>query len=73
MPWLPSRYSLVTNMTATINNNTVSMNVQDTLPVLLRMLDAEEMAHYECMTPTTLDTLSSYRDAVEPMPYSGIV
>ena len=62
-------HSLVTNMTATINNNTVSMNVQDTLPVLLRMLDAEEMAHYECMTPTTLDTLSSYRDAVEPMPY----
>ena len=56
-------------MTATINNNTVSMNVQDTLPVLLRMLDAEEMAHYECMTPTTLDTLSSYRDAVEPLPY----
>jgi hypothetical protein len=33
-------------MTATINNNTVSMNVQDTLPLLLRMLDSEEMAKY---------------------------
>jgi hypothetical protein len=51
-------HSLVSNMTATINNNTVSMNVQDTLPLLLRMLDSEEMAKYECMTPTTLDYLS---------------
>jgi hypothetical protein len=34
------------------------MNVQDTLPLLLRMLDSEEMAKYECMTPTTLDYLS---------------
>ena len=50
-------HSLVTNMTATINNNTVSMNVQDTLPLLLRLLDSEEMAKYECMTPTTLDYL----------------
>jgi hypothetical protein len=30
-------HSLVTNMTTTINNNTVSMNVQDTLPALLRL------------------------------------
>jgi hypothetical protein len=45
-------HSLVTNMTTTINNNTVSMNVQDTLPALLRLIDAEELAKYECMTPT---------------------
>ena len=62
-------HSLVSNMTATINNNTVSMNVQDTLPLLLRMLDSEEMAKYECMTPTTLDYLSDYRDGVEPLQY----
>ena len=40
-------HSLVTNMTCTINNNTVSQNVQDTLPVLLRLLDAEGLAKYE--------------------------
>ena len=62
-------HSLVTNMTATINNNTVSMNVQDTLPLLLRLLDAEEMAKYECMTPTTLDYLGNLRDGVYPLPY----
>ena len=62
-------HSLVSNMTATINNNTVSMNVQDTLPLLLRMLDAEEMAKYECMTPTTLDHLSSYRDGVDQLEF----
>jgi hypothetical protein len=53
-------------MTATINNNTISMNVQDTLPVLLRLLDPEELAKYDSMTPTTLDFLASYRDAVKP-------
>ena len=45
-------------MTATINNNTVSMNMQDTLPVLLRLLDPEELARYNDMTPTALDYLS---------------
>ena len=58
-------HSLVQNMTATINNNTVSMNVQDTLPALLRMLDPEELAKYECMTPTGLDFLANYRDGIE--------
>ena len=61
--------SLVTNMTCTINNNTVSMNVQDTLPVLLRLLDAEELAKYECMTPTTLDFLANYRDGIDLLEY----
>ena len=37
-------HSLVSTMTTTINNNTVSMNIQDTLPVLLRLMDDEEMA-----------------------------
>ena len=37
-------HSLVSTMTATINNNTVSMNVQDTLPILLRLADPEELA-----------------------------
>ena len=62
-------HSLVTNMTATINNNTVSMNVQDTLPTLLRLIDAEELAKYECMTPTGLDYLQDSRDGVDAQDY----
>ena len=37
-------HSLVTTMTATINNNTISQNMMDTLPILLRMVDSEEFA-----------------------------
>ena len=62
-------HHLVTQMTTTINNNTVSLNVQDTLPLVLRLLDPEELAKYECMTPTTLDFLANYADAVQPMDY----
>ena len=58
-------HSVVTQMTGTINNNTVSMNVQETLPALLRMMDPEELAHYDCMTPTGLDYLGDYRDGVD--------
>ena len=33
-------HSLMTTMTATINNNTISQNMMDTLPILLRMVDS---------------------------------
>ena len=56
-------------MTATINNNTISQNVADTLPILLRMVDPEEFAKYDCMTPTTLDYLAHYEDGVMRMPF----
>ena len=56
-------------MTATINNNTVSQNMADTLPILLRIVDPEEFARYDCMTPTALDYLSDYRDGVHKMEY----
>ena len=62
-------HSLVSTMTATINNNTVSMNVQETLPTLLRLLDDEEICNYDDMTPTTLDYLANYADAVDRMPF----
>ena len=35
-------HSLVNVMSATINNNTATTNVQETLPLLLRMVDPEE-------------------------------
>jgi hypothetical protein len=56
-------------MTATINNNTVSCKMQDTIPVLLRLLDPEELTRYNTMTPTTLDYLANYADAVDWMSY----
>ena len=63
-------HSLVQNMTCTINNNTVSMNVADTLAPLLRLLDPEETARYDCLTPTSLDYLGNYRDGVHKLPYT---
>ena len=60
-------HSLVSTMTTTINNDTVSMNVQDTLPVLLRLVDAEELAKYNDMTPTALDHLAHYSDGIDAM------
>jgi hypothetical protein len=62
-------HQLVSTMTATINNNSVSMNVQDVLPAMLRMRDAEELELYDCTTPTTLDYLANYRDGVDTMQY----
>ena len=62
-------HSLVTTMTATINNNTISQNMMDTLPILLRMVDSEEFAKYDCMTPTALDYLAEYKDGVHRMDF----
>ena len=62
-------HSLVATMTATINNNTVAMNVADVLPAILRLMDPEELAYYNDLTPTTLDYVSDYADGVDRMPY----
>ena len=62
-------HSLVSTMTATINNNTISWNVQETLPLLLRLLDQEELAKYNDMTPTALDHLAHYSDSVDYLAY----
>ncbi len=61
--------SLVSTMTATINNNTISQNMMDTLPILLRMVDPEEFAKYDSMTPTALDYLADYKDGVHKMEF----
>ena len=60
-------HSLVSVMSATINNNTVSFNAQETLPLLLRMVDPEEFATDDCMTPTALDFPAHYTDAIQAM------
>ena len=58
-------HSLVNVMSCTINNNTVNLNVQESLPILLRMVDPEEFSKYDSMTPTALDFLANYEDAVK--------
>ena len=49
-------------MSATINNNTVSLNVRDVLPAMLRMLDNRELAHYNNSTPVAYDQYRDYAD-----------
>lgn len=53
-------HQLMTVMSATINNNTVSLNVRDALPALLRLLDKHELTWANSTTPTFPDTLGSY-------------
>ncbi|MFM7982013.1 MAG: phage major capsid domain-containing protein [Candidatus Fonsibacter sp.] len=58
-------HNLVSAMSCTINNNTNNLNVQDSLPLLLRMVDPEEFSKYDSMTPTALDFLANYEDAIK--------
>ena len=69
MHYLRLHCNVVSTMTTTINNNTVSMNVQDTQPLVLRMLDPQELAEYNDMTPATLDCLTHFSDSVEDMAF----
>jgi hypothetical protein len=59
--------SLINNMQIAINNNTISMQVAEILPILLRLYDPETLAKYDSLTPTTLDQLSDYTDAVQKL------
>jgi hypothetical protein len=47
-------------MTATINNNSVSINMRDVLPAILRFNDRRELARYNGYTPTAFDTVADY-------------
>ena len=62
-------HNLVATVTCTINNSTVATNMQDVLPIILRLCDPEELANYNDMTPTTSDYLSAYADGVDRMPF----
>jgi hypothetical protein len=57
-------HQLMTVMSATINNNTVSINIRDVLPVITRLLDCEDLVCYNSSTPTFADTYASYSPAV---------
>ena len=57
-------HQLMSVASATINNNTVSVNVQDVLPAIMRMLDHRELSAYNGYTPTYQDTYANYVDGV---------
>jgi hypothetical protein len=57
-------HSLINTMSCTINNNTVSMNVKDVLPALVRMLDNRELARYNNTTPVLYDSYLNYADMI---------
>lgn len=57
-------HSMTSTMTATINNNSITINQNDTLPILLRMLDREELARYNGYTPNAFDSLLKYTDGL---------
>lgn len=57
-------HQCVSVMTATINNNSVSINMADCLPAILRFHDKRELSRYNGMTPTAVDTYYNYADGV---------
>ena len=57
-------HQLATVMTATINNNSVSLNVRDVLPAILRFNDRRELQRYNGTTPVAPDLLGVYADGI---------
>jgi len=49
--------SSITSINATINNTSVSVNTQDVLPLLLKMIPQRELARYQGTTPTYVDSV----------------
>lgn len=57
-------HQLSTVMSCTINNNSVSSNMRDILPALLRMNDIRELQRYNGYAPVQYDIMGKYSDAV---------
>ena len=64
-------HQLISTLSATINNNTVSINTRDVLPQLLRLLDIHELQKYNGFTPTTPDYYGEYFSGVSLNPLSS--
>lgn len=57
-------HNLMSTIQATINSNTVSLQVQDVLPQLLRLNNKNDLLAYNGSTPVAYDTFLNYSDAV---------
>ena len=55
-------HSLCQNMSATINNNTVSCNMKDILAPMLRLIDYSDLNKYHNTTPVAYDQYLDYAD-----------
>ena len=58
-------HSLIQTQTTTINNNSITQNTKDLLPIILRMLDPHELQKYEATTPVLPDSFADYNSCVE--------
>jgi hypothetical protein len=61
-PW--PLHSLLSVQTATINNNSVSVNMIDVLPALLRFIDKRELQRLNGTSPVQFDTYQNYQDGI---------
>lgn len=57
-------HQLCTVMTATVNNNSTSINMRDVLPTILRLQNKKDLARYNSYTPTMYDTYQNYSDGL---------
>lgn len=58
-------HSSIKNMTCSINNNSFTVNTQDILQQLIKMIDPKDLQKYNNMTPTLPDLyFNNYIDAV---------
>lgn len=58
-------HQLMTVASATINNNTVSINIRDVLPFIIRALDKGDLNAYNATTATAVDSYLQYASAVD--------
>jgi Sputnik virophage major capsid protein 1st domain len=56
--------SLFTTCTATINNTSVSINLQDVFPALLHTMEEDDLQHYKGMSPSLIDRYQNFSDGV---------
>ena len=63
----------VSVMTLTINNTSVSLDVRNLLPLILRFNDKRDLMKYNSTCPTMFDVYQKYQDAIgsNNNPYSG--
>ena len=57
-------HQMMTVASATINNNTVSINIRDVLPAIQRLVEERELSSFNGTTPTYTDPLYSYSDCI---------
>ena len=57
-------HQLCSVMTATVNNNSTSINMRDVLASILRFHDKRELSRYNGYTPVMYDTYLNYKDGL---------